>query len=75
MWGGENYCMFLADDKNWEDIVRTLVDHIDNKLGCKVLINTECGHSFYAIWGALRRFNIPHKFEFKSIVEYYRPYG
>ena len=71
MWGGENYCMFLADDKNWEHIVRTLVDHIDNKLGCKVLINTECGHSFYAIWGALRRFNISHKFEFKSIVEYY----
>ncbi|MBW1675769.1 MAG: (Fe-S)-binding protein [Deltaproteobacteria bacterium] len=71
MWGGENYCMFLADDKNWEHIVRTLAEHIDNDLGCKVLINTECGHSFYSIWAGLQRFNIPHKFEFKSIVEYY----
>jgi Fe-S oxidoreductase len=71
MWAGENYCMFLADDKNWEYILRTLVDHVDNTLGCKFLVNTECGHSFYSIWGGLRRFKIPHKFEFKSIVELY----
>ena len=69
-WGGENYCMFLADDEAWEKIVRRQVEHIE-KLGCKVLINTECGHSFFAIWGALRKFNIPHNFEFKSIVQYY----
>lgn len=71
MWGGENYCMFLADDERWEHIVRTLAEFIDNKLKCKVLLNTECGHAFYSIWAGLQRFNIPHKFEFKSIIEYY----
>ena len=69
-WGGENYCMFLADDASWEKIVRAQAEHID-KLGCKVFINTECGHSFFAVWEGLRRFNIPHNFEFKSIVQYY----
>jgi Fe-S oxidoreductase len=69
-WGGENYCMFLADDESWEKIVRAQAEHID-KLGCKVFINTECGHSFFAVWSGLQRFNIPHNFEFKHIVEYY----
>lgn len=69
-WGGENYCMFLADDASWEKIVRAQAEHID-KLGCKVFINTECGHSFFAVWEGLRKFNIPHNFEFKSIVQYY----
>ena len=69
-WAGENYCMFLADDEAWEKIIRRQVEHIE-KLGCKVLINTECGHSFFALWGALRKFNIPHNFELKSIVQYY----
>ncbi len=71
MWGGENYCMFLADDENWEHIIREQVNYIDNELGCEYYINTECGHSFYAIWGGLRKFNIEHKFKFKHIVELY----
>lgn len=70
MWGGENYCMFLADDPSWESIVRAQSKKID-ELGCKTFINTECGHSFYAVYGALKKFNIPHNFEFKSIVEMY----
>lgn len=70
MWGGENYCMFLADDENWEAIIRAQAEHVD-KLGCKYLVNTECGHSFFALWGGLRRFNIPHNFELISIVELY----
>ncbi len=70
MWGGENYCMFLADDPSWERIVRAQAEEID-KLGCKVFVNTECGHSFFAVYEGLRRFNIPHNFEFRSIVEYY----
>lgn len=70
MWAGENYCMFLADDKSWEHIIRSQAEHIE-KLGCKVLINTECGHSFFALWQGLKRFNIPHSFELKSIVELY----
>ena len=70
MWGGENYCMFLADDKHWEEIIRAQAEHVD-KLGCRYLVNTECGHSFYALWGGLRRFNIPHKFELVSVVNLY----
>ncbi|MBF0413983.1 MAG: (Fe-S)-binding protein [Desulfamplus sp.] len=70
MWGGENYCMFLADDKSWGDIVRSQSKKID-ELGCKTFINTECGHSFFAVYAALKKFNIPHNFEFKSIVEFY----
>ncbi|WDP91960.1 MAG: (Fe-S)-binding protein [Desulfobacter sp.] len=69
-WGGENYCMFLADDEAWETIIRKQAEHID-KLGCKVLINTECGHSFFALWEGLRKYNIPHNFELKSIVQLY----
>ncbi len=70
-WGGENYCMFLADDQNWEAIIREQVRMADEVLGVKYYVNTECGHSFYAIWEALRKYNIPHKFEFKHIVELY----
>jgi len=39
-WAAENYCMFLADDKNWEHIVRTKVKAVED-LGCKVWLNTE----------------------------------
>jgi len=39
-WGGENYCMFLADDEAWEQIARTAAGQCD-ALGCKVFLNTE----------------------------------
>jgi len=39
-WGGENYCLFLADDKSWEHITRTSANQAD-ALGCKVFLNTE----------------------------------
>ena len=39
-WGGENYCMFLADDDAWEHIVQTSVAQA-HELGCKVFLNTE----------------------------------
>jgi ferredoxin len=39
-WGGENYCMFLGDNDNWEHIVRTQAKQADD-LGCKVYLNTE----------------------------------
>ncbi len=39
-WGGENYCMFLADDSSWEHIVRTAANQAD-ALRCKVFLNTE----------------------------------
>jgi len=39
-WAAENYCMFMADNKNWEHIVRTKAKAVDD-LGCKVWLNTE----------------------------------
>jgi ferredoxin len=39
-WASENYCMFIADDKNWELIVRIKAKAADD-LGCKVFLNTE----------------------------------
>jgi ferredoxin len=41
MWAGENYCLFLADDEGWRYILEEFVQHIDNNLGCKVVVNTE----------------------------------
>ncbi len=39
-WAGENYCMFIADEQNWERIVRTKARAVDD-LGCQVWLNTE----------------------------------
>ncbi len=39
-WAAENYCLFAADDENWEKIVRTKVKAVED-LGCKVWLNTE----------------------------------
>ena len=41
MWGGENYCMFLADDEGWRYIMEEFVYHIENNLGCEMVVNTE----------------------------------
>ncbi len=71
MWAGENYCMFLGDNAGWKYILEKFVDHIDNTLGCKLVVNTECGHSHFAIWEGLQKFKIPHNFEYKSIMELY----
>lgn len=39
-WGGENYCMFLADDDAWKHTTGMSVKQA-NDLGCKVYLNTE----------------------------------
>jgi Fe-S oxidoreductase len=39
-WGGENYCMFLADDAGWKHIVQTSINQA-KELGCKTYLNTE----------------------------------
>jgi len=41
MWAGENYCMFLGDDDGWKYIMEKFTDHVDNVLGCKMVVNTE----------------------------------
>ena len=69
-WGGENYCMFLADDAAWEKIVRDKVNEVEN-LGCTVWLNDECGHEIYAMVEGIRKFNIAHNFEIKPIISYY----
>ena len=39
-WGGENYCLFLADDDSWKHLVQVATDQT-HKLGCKTYLNTE----------------------------------
>lgn len=39
-WAAENYCMFLADDENWEHIVSVKAKAVED-LDCKVWLNTE----------------------------------
>jgi hypothetical protein len=39
-WAAENYCMFLADNENWEHIVRVKAKAVDD-LKAKVWLNTE----------------------------------
>jgi ferredoxin len=39
-WGGENYCMFLAENESWEHIVRIKARAVED-LGCRVWLNTE----------------------------------
>jgi ferredoxin len=39
-WGGENYCLFLADNDSWKHLTKTAAAHTD-KLGCKTYLNTE----------------------------------
>ena len=44
----KNYCMFLADDESWEHVARNSIESA-MELGCKVYLNTECGHATYSI--------------------------
>jgi len=69
-WAAENYCMFLGDEENWEKILRIKVRAIE-ELGCSVWVNTECGHELYAFREGLKKFNISHKFEIKTILHLY----
>jgi ferredoxin len=39
-WGGENYCMFLADDEAWKHIVEVKAKAVDD-LGAEFWLNTE----------------------------------
>ena len=69
-WAAENFGFLLADDGAWEKIIRKKAGVVE-RLGCKVLLNTECGHDFFAVRQGLEKFNISQTFEVKSIVEYY----
>ncbi len=69
-WGGENYCMFLADDEGWRRITETTLRSAE-RLGCKVYLNTECGHSSYSVWMGQKRHRIETSLEIAPIVKYY----
>ncbi len=69
-WDGANYCIFTGDNAAWEYTVRKQVERVE-ELGCRYFIITECGHIHYALLEGVRRFNIPHSFEFVSIVTLY----
>jgi len=69
-WAAENFCMFTGDDATWKEMVKQRVDAI-NELGCKVWVNTECGHSFYTMWKGIEKFGLEANFEAASLVSYY----
>ncbi len=69
-WGGENYCMFLADDENWKKIADNTLQRAE-ALGCKVYLNTECGHSTFSVWQGNRKFGLNTSLEIAPMVAYY----
>lgn len=69
-WAAENFGYFLADTQAWKKLVKTQASAVERQ-GSKVLVNTECGHNFFAFRQGLETFKIPHSFEVKSIIEYY----
>ena len=69
-WGGENYCMFLADDENWKKTTEYSIRKAE-ELGCEVYLNTECGHATYAVWQGVKKFGIKTDLEIAPIVPYY----
>ena len=44
--------VFWPTTRTGRGIVRAQAEHLD-KLGVQYLVNTECGHSFFALWGGL----------------------
>lgn len=69
-WGGENYCMFLADDENWKKIATITIRTAQN-LGCKVYLNTECGHSTFSVWMGQKKYGIETDMPIEPMVKYY----
>ncbi len=69
-WGGENYCMFLADDEDWKKVTSLTVKTAE-KLGCNVYLNTECGHSTYSVWAGVKKHKIETDLEIAPLVAYY----
>jgi len=69
-WAAENFCMFSGDEDAWYQVIKQRVDAV-NKLGCKIWLNTECGHSYYTMWNAIHRFGMEANFEIENLVTYY----
>lgn len=69
-WAAENFCIFSGDEEAWRGMLEEKVKAIE-ELGCKVWLNTECGHSFYAVKAGLEKFGIKHSFSLESLIPYY----
>lgn len=69
-WAAENFCMFTGDDEAWRKMVEQRIEAV-NELGCKVWLNTECGHSYYTLWKGAERFGLEANFEGASLISYY----
>lgn len=69
-WAAENFCLFTGDEKAWEAVIRTRVDAVD-ALGCRVWLNTECGHSYYAMAQGIERFGLKAGFRLDNLVSWY----
>ena len=69
-WAAENFCMFTGDEEAWRSVIEQRVDAV-NALGCKVWLNTECGHSFYTMWQGVQRFGLDARFQMDSLISYY----
>ncbi len=69
-WAAENFCMFSGDEAAWYEIIKKRVDAV-NELGCKVWLNTECGHSYFTMWSAINRFGMEADFQLENLVSYY----
>jgi len=69
-WAAENFCMFSGDESAWYEVIKQRVDAV-NELGCKVWLNTECGHSYYTMWNAVNRFDMEADFSISNLISYY----
>jgi len=69
-WAAENFCMFTGDEAAWESVIRQRVEAV-NELGCRVWLNTECGHSYYSMWQGIARFGLEARFRLESLVTWY----
>ncbi len=62
--------MFLADDHGWQQLTEVTMKKAE-ELGCRVYLNTECGHSTFSVNQGIRRFKIYPELNVKIVVHYY----
>jgi Fe-S oxidoreductase len=69
-WEGTNYAMFTGDEPCWEETLRSQVAEVE-RLGCRTLAYTECGHGYYATLTGYARFGIRPAFNVVHVVQLY----
>ena len=69
-WAAENFCMFTGDEEAWFEVIDKRVSAV-NDLGCKIWLNTECGHSYFTMWEGVRKFGLTANFEIESLITWY----